>query len=207
MGKTETHLKPEIFPCTMGEKPGYSGKYISGYQEPKKSAHIDIRFETDCSIDDIANEEKVDLDGFNALVKDPFTGKFYFYVDKRDIMPEEPLRRMYPFAYVEWLIGNYNTYMNESAERKRKKRLNPHILAYGMGDASPKIILYRKGSVEVVKSLLDAEKEANVDAAEFSRAVERVSQDALNILDRNPRFRESSRFKSLKELMQKHYLK
>lgn len=207
MGKTETHLKPEIFPYTMGKKPGYSGKYISGYQEPKKSAHIDIRFETDCSIDDIANEEKVDLDGFDALVMAPFTGRFYFYINGRDIMPEESLRRMYPFAYVGWLIENYNTYMNESAEGKRKKGINPHILAYGMGDASPKIILYRKGPVEVVKPLLDAEKEANVDAAEFSRVVEIVSQEALDILDKNKRSRESSRFKSLKELMQKHYLK
>ncbi|MFH1586071.1 MAG: hypothetical protein ABIB79_04845 [archaeon] len=197
---------------------GYRRRLNEGERKTGKEDYVDVGWEKvinelnisykiSSKIEEIVNRRSIDLDTVGVLLQEPFTGDFSLYINGENIMPKG-LRKMYPFAYIEWLINNYNTYMNESIDGKTNDEINSHLFAYGLGDASPKILLYRDGCDEIIKPTLSkSNQRIRVEVKRFSNSLDRVSQYFLAILDRNPMFRQSNRLKLIKEMMRNHYIR
>ncbi len=172
---------------------------MGGYarEMSNKRPKISISFKIEDGIEKIVHNETADIDSAFAFLREPFVGRFYFCVDGEDIMPKIALRRSFPFAYVEWLAKNHGTYMNESKSGKTEEELNRHTFAYGLGDASPRIMMWRYWNTEII-SPRDS-KIKIVYAKHLSDEIKRISQSTLETLEKNPRFRGSERVAGLRE--------
>lgn len=156
--------------------------------ERTKSEHVDLRFEAD--VNAIKADATTDIDQQFALVRAPFTGRFYFEVGGKDIMPNEPMRRMFPFAYVGWLVGHPNAYT--APITSVHDRSNPsHIFANSLGDASPNIRLHREDDKVVITPQYGPRTQYEVDTEVFGKAVSAVSSRAYDTLSQNQRFKNS----------------
>lgn len=144
-----------------------------------------------------ALRQPIDIDAPFALMRNPFTGDFSFYVDNRDIMPKEELKRIYPFAHSEWLAENFNTYFNESAEGKTDEELQQHTFAYPLGDASPGIVLYRESPDKVVIKPKSTENSVvRVSAEDLGKSIGALVRKTIATLQVD--FGNSERVKNLR---------
>ena len=168
-------------------------------EQPKEKVRaIEVCFETDVPADKLAKKQ-VDLDECFVLCKLPFTGVFHVYLDGEDMMPVG-MRRMYPFAYVEWLLSEAHLYMKQSLHAEAGEGVLEHIFAYGHGDSSPEIVLYRDGPSEIISPIF-WERPSQVEFGPFRDAVVEASDRAVTMLERNRKFRKSKRLKGMRALL------